>query len=160
SWAVPAGSGFAARMVPSRQQHGEWAPAQRKLASTGTAEAAALEIAERVRTRRHRGEGDVVVTANRRVLAVLGGLAVLTALSVTLTWATPPDRLAHAVARAATRAARRSARAILRADGIFFWRGSNASRRPSPMKLMHRAMRMMNRPGHQNSHGRVLNAPW
>lgn len=85
SWAVPAGSGFAARMVPSRRQHGEWAPAQRKLASTGTAEAAALEIAERVRSRRHRGEGDVVVTANRRVLAVLGGLAVLAALSVALT---------------------------------------------------------------------------
>src|SRR5204863_2901733 len=40
------------------------------------------------------------------------------------------------------------------------WRGSKASRRPSPMKLMLRAITMMNRPGNQNSHGRDWNAVW
>ena len=50
--------------------------------------------------------------------------------------------------------------AILRADGIRFWRGSNASRSPSPMKFTDSAMMMMNRPGHQNSHGRVEKADW
>ncbi len=40
------------------------------------------------------------------------------------------------------------------------WRGSKASRRPSPMKLMVSAMATMNRPGHQNSHGRVVKAFW
>ncbi len=38
--------------------------------------------------------------------------------------------------------------------------GSKASRRPSPMKLTDRAIAMMNRPGHQNSHGRVWKADW
>ena len=50
--------------------------------------------------------------------------------------------------------------AILRSDGMRFWRGSNASRRPSPMKLMDRAMITIIRPGHQKSHGRVANASW
>ena len=54
----------------------------------------------------------------------------------------------------------RSARSILRCDGIAFMRGSNASRRPSPMKLTHSAMTMMKSPAHQNSHGRVENALW
>ena len=35
----------------------------------------------------------------------------------------------------------------------FFCRGSKASRRPSPMKLMLRQISTMNRPGNQNSHG-------
>lgn len=87
SWAVPAGSGFGARLVPNRQQHGDWAPAQRKLGSAGTAEAAAMAIADRVR-RRERGGVDesAVVTAspNVPVLAVLGALGVLAALSVAL----------------------------------------------------------------------------
>lgn len=90
SWAVPAGSGFGARLVPTRQQHGEWAPAQRKLGSTGTAEAAALAIAERVRKRKSErggagGAAEVTVTPNTRVIAVLGVLAVLAAASVWLT---------------------------------------------------------------------------
>ncbi|GAB2607175.1 PH domain-containing protein [Pseudactinotalea suaedae] len=86
SWAVPAGSGFGARLVPQRQQHGEWAPAQRKLGSSGTAEAAAMAIADRVPRRPGADErsAEVTVTPNTRVLAVLGGLAVLAALSVTL----------------------------------------------------------------------------
>ena len=50
--------------------------------------------------------------------------------------------------------------AILRSDGIRFWRGSNASRRPSPMKFTLSAMITMKMPGHQNSHGRVENACW
>src|SRR5690606_26349047 len=37
---------------------------------------------------------------------------------------------------------------------FLFWRGSKASRRPSPMKLTLSAMPMMKMPGHQNSHGR------
>ena len=41
-----------------------------------------------------------------------------------------------------------------------FCLGSNASRRPSPMKLMHSAIAMMNIPGYQNSHGRVVNESW
>ncbi len=40
------------------------------------------------------------------------------------------------------------------------WRGSKASRRPSPMKLMLSAITMMNKPGNQNSQGRVWNAVW
>ena len=46
------------------------------------------------------------------------------------------------------------------AEGIRFCRGSKASRRPSPMKFTDSAMIMMNRPGHQNSQGRVENADW
>lgn len=86
SWAVPAGSGFGARMAPNRQQHGGWAPTERKLGSTGTAEAAALAIAERVRELpKPDGAGaPVTTTVNTRLLAVLAGLAVLSVLSVTL----------------------------------------------------------------------------
>src|SRR5699024_3758603 len=54
----------------------------------------------------------------------------------------------------------RSAFYIFLQLGIVFILGSNASRRPSPMQLTHRAMTMMNRPGHQNSHGRVANEVW
>lgn len=54
----------------------------------------------------------------------------------------------------------RSAFFIFLQLGMVFIRGSNASRRPSPMKFTHRAMTMMNRPGHQNSHGRVAKEVW
>lgn len=86
AWAVPAGSGFGARLVPNRRQQGEWAPAQRKLGSSGTAEAAAMAIAERVREGidRERSGAAVTVVANTRELAMVGGLALLTLLSVTL----------------------------------------------------------------------------
>lgn len=86
AWAVPAGSGFGARLVPNRQQQGDWAPAQRKLASTGTAEAATMAIGERVRERQKPGDSDaaVTVTPNTLPIAVVGALAVLTALSIAL----------------------------------------------------------------------------
>jgi hypothetical protein len=86
SWAVPAGSGFGARMAPNRRQQGGWAPAERKLGSTGTAEAAALAIAQRVRERPKPDGGGAAVTAtvNTRLLAVVAGLAVLSVLSVAL----------------------------------------------------------------------------
>ena len=62
--------------------------------------------------------------------------------------------------RLTSRTLRARAFSIARADGICFWRGSNASRRPSPMKLTESAIMMMNSPGHQNNHGRVENADW
>lgn len=88
SWAVPAGSGFGSRIAPSGRVFGEHSPADRKLASGGTAEAAAVAIGERMpergaRTARPDGVGDpVTVTANITVIAVLTGLAVLTAVSI------------------------------------------------------------------------------
>lgn len=86
SWAVPAGSGFGARLLPTREQRGRWAPAQRKLGSSGTAEAAAMEIAEQVDTWRGSADRDaeVTVTLNVPAVAAVGVLAALTALSVTL----------------------------------------------------------------------------
>src|SRR5690606_33865113 len=39
-------------------------------------------------------------------------------------------------------------------------RGSNASRSPSPMKFTDSAIATINRPGHQNSHGRDWKAVW
>lgn len=91
SWAVPAGSGFGSRLAPSGRMFGEHSPADRKLASAGTAEAAAVAIGERVPDRRAQtvrggavGGGDVTVTANTTVIAVLGALALLTAVSVAL----------------------------------------------------------------------------
>ena len=46
------------------------------------------------------------------------------------------------------------------APQLSVWRGSKASRRPSPMKLTHSAMPRMKMPGHQNSHGRVVSVLW
>src|SRR5690554_2634396 len=40
------------------------------------------------------------------------------------------------------------------------WRGSKASRNPSPIKLTLRAIARMNKPGNQNSHGREVNEFW
>ena len=40
------------------------------------------------------------------------------------------------------------------------WRGSNASRSPSPRKFTLSAMATMSMPGHQNSQGRLVNAFW
>ena len=91
SWAVPAGSGFGARMAPSGRWFGEHSPADRKLASSGTAEAAAVAIGARMpdrRTSRERadaaGQSEVTVRANLAVLAVLGSLTVLTAVSTVM----------------------------------------------------------------------------
>lgn len=92
SWAVPAGSGFGARLAPSRQQRGEWAPAQRKLASPGTAEAAAMAIAERVRERKERATTGEVPSTTDQVrtdvhvvpLSAIAALVALTVVSVAL----------------------------------------------------------------------------
>ena len=60
------------------------------------------------------------------------------------------SRPAPAGSRAPTRP-----RSCRRLDLDAFCRGSNASRRPSPMKLTDSEISTMNRPGNQNSHGSV-----
>lgn len=91
AWAVPAGSGFGARLAPPGRLSGDRTPADRKLTSRGTAEAAAVAIGERMPDRRVAqgradavGDPQVTVAANGTVLAVLGALTVLTVVSIAL----------------------------------------------------------------------------
>lgn len=82
SWAVPAGSGFGARMTPRRER--TWSPAAGKLGSSGTAEAAALAIGgwvERGTGRPDDGAG-VSVTLHVPVIVLVLALAALTAVSL------------------------------------------------------------------------------